>query len=307
MKKVISSNVGKRIDAMLREQQADVSRAWIQKAIESGKITVNGKTVRSSYRLKVDDVIEGEIPQKEKPHKTATNVLVDVLHEDDGMAFINKPAGLLVHSAPHTSEPTLVDGLLKKYPSLLGVGEDRSRPGIVHRLDKETSGVMIVAKNQEVYEVLKNAWLTKAVEKIYLAVVHGHIDPSADIIEGSIRHAAAHHRMATDAEGQGKNAITVYETLAVTPAYSLLKVMPKTGRTHQIRVHLASRGYPIVGDHLYKFRRLKTRSWPRMMLHAWKLSLHLPEKTLQAKATPPEDFLEVLKDMKFDISRLDLD
>ncbi len=286
---------------MLREQHSELSRAWIQKNIEGGKITVNGKIIRSSYRLKLDDVIEGEIPQKEQALQTLDNVFVDVLHEDDDVAFINKSAGLLVHAGNGTHEPTLVDGLLKKYPSIRGVGEDQSRPGIVHRLDKETSGVMVVAKNQDAYEALKNAWLTKAVEKVYLAVVHGHLNPSAGVIEGPIRHASRQGRMVVDKEGQGKLAETFYETLATVPAYSLLKVAPKTGRTHQIRVHLANRGYPIVGDQLYKPRRLKTKGFPRMMLHAWKLTIRLPEKTLQDKAKPSADFVTVLNDMKFDL------
>ena len=189
------------------------------------------------------------------------------IFEDKNYLVINKPAGLLVHGAPHIKEPTLVDQLLKKYPKIEKVGDDPSRPGIIHRLDKLASGLMVVAKTQESFNDLKVQFQKRTIQKYYTALVYGKIEKDEDDINFPIERSAKGHKMAakpTTVKGEkneaGRNALTEFEVTKKFINYTLLKVKIKTGRTHQIRVHMSAYGHPIVGDDLYGTKKTKIKN-----------------------------------------------
>ncbi|MBI2048904.1 MAG: RNA pseudouridine synthase [Candidatus Liptonbacteria bacterium] len=228
-----------------------------------------------------------------------------IIHEDENFLIVNKPSGLLVHrveSAKNkTQEPTLADWLAKRYPELKTVGDDpANRPGIVHRLDRDVSGVMIVARNQEYFEYLKSLFQKRLVEKTYLALVFGDLKAKTGRIEKPIGIKSGTVKRSVTSDKMSKEAVTDYRVKRVfqpdggSERFSLLEVEPKTGRTHQIRVHLASIGHPIVGDALYGRRR--GPSWAkRIMLHALSLELPLMEgRRFKAEAEPPADYGNII-------------
>jgi len=189
------------------------------------------------------------------------------IFENKDFLIINKPAGLLVHGANHIKEPTLVDQLLKKYPSIAKVGEDPARPGIMHRLDKQVSGLMIIAKTQNAFDHLKKQFQQRQIIKIYTVLVYGKIDKDEGEINFPIRRSSKGHKMAAlplttkgNPTKEGKRAITKFEVIKRFINYTLLKVQIKTGRTHQIRVHLSAYGHPVVGDDLYGTKKTKERN-----------------------------------------------
>ncbi len=231
----------------------------------------------------------------------------EIIYQDENFLAVNKPAGLLVHKAritnyqlPITNEPTLVDWLLKKYPEIKNVGDDpETRPGIVHRLDKDTSGVMLVAKNQKYFEYLKSLFQRHEVKKTYLAVVAGELRPRAGVISKPIGIKSGTTKHSVHSKKFLKDAVTEYGVVKSLKldsgrgeerGFSLVEVWPKTGRTHQIRVHFASIGHPVVGDLLYGPK--KQPEWAtRLMLHALSLEFAAAEgKVLKIEAEPPEEF-----------------
>lgn len=200
-----------------------------------------------------------------------------IIYEDDDILIIDKPAGLLVHArAPELKdqEPTVVDWLIKKYPAIKTVGDQPElRPGLVHRLDKETSGVMIIAKNQETFEYLKRQFRDHLVQKEYVALVCGKLKPDYGKIDFAIGRAEKGGKMAARAKGQeGREALTEFEVIERRKNTTLVKALPRTGRTHQIRVHFFAMGHPIVGDPLYQSKKYKKITSERMMLHAHRLT-----------------------------------
>lgn len=234
--------------------------------------------------------------------------MIQVVYEDKNFLAVNKPAGILVHGVyGKTKEPTLVDWLLKNYPEVKVVGDDfENRPGIVHRLDKETSGILLVAKNQQYFEYLKELFQNHQVKKVYLALVKGRVSPKAGMIEKPIglKPGTVKRTVFTNRAKMVKPAVTEYKVRkylprrqAGLPKYSLLEVIPKTGRTHQIRVHLASLGHPVVGDVLYgggKVSNLK-----RLFLHAHSLEFASePGKRLKLVADLPPDLTAYLASAK---------
>ena len=196
-----------------------------------------------------------------------------IVYEDAGVIVVEKSAGMIIHSAPGVKERTLVDELVEKYPELKAVGEDPSRPGIVHRLDKETSGLMLVARNQQSFENLKKQFAERDVHKEYIALVHGKIRDDVGVIKFRIGRSKKGARMAGRPEGQeGREAITEYEVIKRFVNATLIKAKILTGRTHQIRAHFHAFGHPVVGDSLYKIKGMKIRhAPPRLFLHAAKL------------------------------------
>lgn len=261
--KITEEKSGERLDKFLVGLIAEnnLSRAQIQSLIKSGDILVNGQTVSPHYNLKKDDLvtINKLRPAKilKKPVlKNGRKFKLDVLKETPDYLVINKPAGIIVHGADHINEVTLVDELIKKYPEIAQVGDDPSRPGIVHRLDKEVSGLMVIAKNQDFFDALKNQFKKRTVVKNYTALVYGKISMENGILNFPIKRSSSGYKMAAlPATGKnsesGKKAITEYHILNRFINYTLLKVKIKTGRTHQIRVHLSAFGHPVVGDDLY--------------------------------------------------------
>jgi len=204
------------------------------------------------------------------------NIKIIFLNKD--YIVVDKPAGMTVHSGIGSSEKTLVDFLVEKFPEIKTVGDDKIiRPGIVHRLDKETSGVMVVARNQKAFEYLKNLFKSRKIEKKYLALVHGRLKKKAGKIEGEMGRSKRDFRRQALARGKisvrkERYSLTYYKVLKEFSDYSLLEVFPKTGRMHQIRVHLHSIGHPVVGDSKYTFKKYKKINFPKMFLHASEIS-----------------------------------
>jgi len=235
------------------------------------------------------------------------NIPLDVVYEDDDVIVLNKQAGISVHPSVNEPEGTLANALIAKYPGLIIVGEDPIRPGIIHRLDKDTSGLLVVAKNQKTFEFLKKEWQEGRVVKKYLALVWGHLNPPAGGEKGEIKSELARSikdfrkRMVIRPEKNkdnkitGKLAITEYKVVKKFKDYSLVEVYPKTGRMHQIRVHMASIGNPVAGDKIYGKNKKAPEGLTRQFLHAYYLSFSLPSgKKLALEADPPEDLKKVL-------------
>lgn len=234
---------------------------------------------------------------------------VKVLYEDDNILALNKPAGLMVHSDGKTKEKTLSDWILKKHPSLKNIGEPARygdkiipRPGIVHRLDRETSGVLIVAKNQKTFEYLKNEFQKRKVSKVYNAVVYGVMKNDYGTINRPIGRSAKDFRRWSaerGARGAMREAVTEYQVVERTGNFSLVNLFPKTGRTHQLRVHLKAINYPIVCDSLYAPKRECALGMKRMALHAASLEFCGPDgKKIKVEAPMPEDFSEAVAKLR---------
>lgn len=289
-----------RLDVFLAAQSIGVSRGKIQKDIFAGKINVNGvKILEAKYFVKEGDSIEYDFSVEDKI--TSEPLEIEVIFENNDLLIINKPAGLVVHPAPGYKGITLAAGLLHKYKGIKGVGEDEIRPGIVHRLDKDTSGVILVAKTQEMFEHLKDSFAKRTVKKEYIALVCGRIKPEHNIIDAPIgRHSADFRKMSTVSLSDPKAAVTEYQVLehlaSGVDEYSLLRVKLHTGRTHQIRVHFSSLGHPLAGDTLYG--KCKAPQLSRQFLHAAKIEVQLPDQTwIEADAPLPEDLKKVLDNL----------
>lgn len=265
---------GERIDRYLVQQRPELSRAQVQKLIEDGTITANGQPVRSSYHVRPGDRIMLTVPPSALVAAQPEPIPLSVIYEDADLMVIDKPAGLVVHPAPGHASGTVVNAVLAHAPEMLSLDEDATRPGIVHRLDKDTSGLLVVAKNERSLRYLSAQFKERTTEKTYLALVHGHLAPAQGEIDAPIgRDQRYRQRMAVVAAG--REARTGYRILRYVGAFTFLEAMPHTGRTHQIRVHFASIGYPIAGDPLYGPRR-SVSGLSRQFLHAARLRFHLP-------------------------------
>lgn len=287
-----------RIDQFLREKLPHLSRSRIQDLIERGFIKLERKVVKPSTKVKRGMTIEVLIPPEEPLALEPEEVSFEILYEDEDLAVIYKPPGIVVHPAPGHQKGTLVHGLIKKLKNLSGIG-GKLRPGIVHRLDKDTSGLMIVAKNDFAHQALVSAFQKREIKKEYLALIYGHLNPRCGRIEKPIgRHPIHRKKMAILPEG--KPAITEYELLKYLKRASLVLARPVTGRTHQLRVHFSSLGHPILGDPLYGGLKTDLPKAPRLMLHAKKLTFLHPRtgEVLEFERVPPEDFLEYLRSLE---------
>ncbi len=230
------------------------------------------------------------------------NIPLDIVYEDEDVVVLNKQAGISVHPSENEPTGTLVDALLMCYPELKGVGEDPIRPGIVHRLDKDTSGLLVIAKNQKAFEFLKKEWQDGRVVKKYLALVWGHPKEEGEIISELARSPKDFRRRIVVNPGKnkdkkitGKLAITEYKVVKKYDNFSLVEVYPKTGRMHQIRVHMASIGHPVAGDKIYGGKEKNPEGLGRHFLHAFYLSFALPDgKRLALEADLPEDLCAFL-------------
>ncbi|MGE0009418.1 MAG: RluA family pseudouridine synthase [Candidatus Babeliales bacterium] len=263
--------VGKRIDAALCQLLPEFSRTYFQELIERNAIMVHGKKISKSYRVKPDDVITISFPPSTPLFTTKVipdNLGVEVLFENEHFLIVYKPAGLIVH-APHltTPEVTLVDWLVKRYEHIKDLGFD-NRPGIVHRLDKDTSGIIILAKTLHAHNEFARLFRERGVHKTYYALVQGHPERTGSINFPIARDERVRNRM-THRDPQGRAALTHYEVETYFKNTSLVKAFPVSGRTHQIRVHFAAIGHPIVGDALYG---QPSKEIKRQALHAYKLS-----------------------------------
>jgi len=284
---------GKRLDAWLSLVEPELSRARIQDLIRTGHITLNGKTTKPSQTLIPGQEIQIVIPPPVQIDLKPEAIPLDILYEDADLIVINKPAGLVVHPAAGHAAGTLVNALLAHCSDLAGIGGEK-RPGIVHRLDRDTTGVMVVAKNDTSMRALSSQFKHRQTTKEYLALVWGHLTPPAGRAETLIgRNPHDRKKMCTRPD-HGRNAITNYETQETFADTSLLRICIETGRTHQIRVHMAFLGHSIIGDPQYGRPRHNVLPVPvpaRQMLHAAKLTLAHPStgQVLTFEAPLPED------------------
>ncbi len=260
-----------RLDKYLAGEYPELSRSILQKLIKHGHILVNDFEAKPSQKLGVGDKVYVALPPPEKVSLAAEPIPIDVIYEDDDLLVICKPAGLVVHPSPGHTAHTLVNALLARCPDLAGFG-DAMRPGIVHRLDRDTSGLMIIARNSRAQQYLINQFKDRSVSKGYLALVKGKLTPGQGIIDAPIgRDPSNRKRMAV--LDSGRQARTGYKVKEYLGGYTLLDITTETGRTHQIRVHLAAIGYPVVGDPVYGVRSPYIK---RQFVHAYRLGFRLP-------------------------------
>jgi 23S rRNA pseudouridine1911/1915/1917 synthase len=268
---------GKRLDAFLHERLPDFSRSRLQSWIKADRVLVDGRAVRSSYALRGGENIS-VTPADLVPLKAEPEALpLKVLYEDSDVIVVDKPAGMVVHAGAGHGKGTLVNALLHRFGKLSSVNGDL-RPGIVHRLDRDTSGVLVVARTDRAHQALARQFHDRQVEKTYLALIHGRMkQPQGRITKAIARDPIRRMRM-TARLGSGRAADTEYRVIEEWPHFSLLEVQIRTGRTHQIRVHLSSIGHPIVGDRLYGAPAALPRlpALERFFLHAHRLSFTSP-------------------------------
>ncbi|HYR30135.1 MAG TPA: RluA family pseudouridine synthase [Thermoanaerobaculia bacterium] len=300
---VTFTQAGTRLDRALAELFPDLSRSFLARLIESGSVRVNAQTAaKSSQKVEEGDEIEMAIPAAAPSSVEAQDLPLTVLYEDADMVVIDKPAGLVVHPAAGHADQTLVNALLFRVKDLSGIGGE-IRPGIVHRLDKDTSGVMVIAKNDETHRALTAAWNTDAVKKEYLALVYGTPAELRGTIDAPIgRDPRDRKRMAVVADG--RRAITDYEVVERLRHASLIRCSLRTGRTHQIRVHMKHLGHPIVGDPVYsgpQWRGIPDKriqkavsQFPRQALHAVRITVG----GRAFEAAVPEDFASLVAGLR---------
>ena len=289
---------GNRIDKTLPNLDKNLTRVMSQKLIEQGNVKVNGKNVKTSYKLNENDKVEVEIPEVKEVCIEAQDIPVEVLYEDNDIIVVNKPKGLVVHPANGNPDGTLVNALMKICKGTLsGIGGE-IRPGIVHRLDKDTSGVLIVAKNDKAHLALFKQIKNREVKKTYLALTRGIIKENEATINMPIGRSTTDRKKMAVVK-TGKEAITHFKVLERFKENTLLEINLETGRTHQIRVHLSQIGYPIVGDMVYSNGKNKF-GVQGQMLHAWKIKFMHPitGKEMEIEAPLPPYFKDVLEKLK---------
>jgi 23S rRNA pseudouridine1911/1915/1917 synthase len=297
-----------RLDAFLRRQFPAVSRGTIQRLIEQGCIHVNGRPVKPTHSPRAGETVEVEWPEARPAEAQPEQIPLDILFEDDALLVLNKPAGLVVHPAAGHEEHTLVNALLHHCAGeLSGIG-GVARPGIVHRLDKETSGCMVVAKNDETHLALSAQFAGRQVEKIYHAIVCGAMPRDEGEIRAAIARHPSHRKRMAVREGDGRDAWTSYRVLERLRETTLVEALLHTGRTHQIRIHFLHIGHPLVGDTTYgqrpnrRLAELTGYTPPRVMLHAHKLAFIHPRsgKRLRFESPWPEDFADAMRFLKIE-------
>ncbi|MBU6142236.1 RluA family pseudouridine synthase [Patescibacteria group bacterium] len=316
--KFIADNAGERLDIFLVARLEGLSRSRVQRLIEDKQVAVNGKVLeKPSYRMHAGDevVISAEDLADGRGSITVepeADMPLQVVYEDKNILVINKPAGLLVHPTASQHRHTLANALVAQYPEMIGVGEDPLRPGIVHRLDKDTSGLMVVAKNQRAFLFLKDQFLHRTMAKTYLALVEGIPEPRAGEITFAIRPSSVNPlkkiavRMPDGAEDRSARAAeTQYRVKRVFGTeFALVEASPKTGRTHQIRVHLRAIGHAVLGDRVYHSKNPKDYGelqalMKRQMLHAYRLQFTAPGgKRIDVKAPIPKDMAALIAQLR---------
>jgi 23S rRNA pseudouridine1911/1915/1917 synthase len=292
---------GLRLDRGLAEQLPDLSRSRLQQLIRQGQVWLNGQPCLDKDRpLQAGDQIEVRIPPATPTSLQPEPIPLDILYEDEDLLVLNKPRGLVVHPAPGHASGTLVHALLAHCPHLSGINGEL-RPGIVHRLDKDTTGALVIAKHDQAHQHLQAQIQAKTARRIYLGVVFGRPAQSQGTISAPIgRHPVDRQKMAVLPLGQGRAAVTHWQVLERLGNYTLMQFELETGRTHQIRVHAAHLHLPIVGDPLYTRSKTSPVKLSGQALHAWKLSFVHPRtgQPLQFTAPLPEEFERLLRQLR---------
>jgi 23S rRNA pseudouridine1911/1915/1917 synthase len=305
---ITEEDTDSRLDAFLASRIPGWSRARLQRLIENEDVSVNDKAVKPSYRLRADDQIEVELLTPESESFTPDDIPLDIVYEDDELVVVNKPAGLIVHPAAGIHSGTLANALAFHFQNL-PTSSTPVRPGIVHRLDRDTSGLLVVAKTPESMEHLSDQFRDRSVFKSYVALVHGRVDAAGGKIDQPLaRDPSNRTRMAV--VRSGRSALSLYKVRERYQRFTLLDVELKTGRTHQIRVHLAWLKHPVVGDETYGAGRDNTiqdarlrahvRNLGRHFLHAEKLGITHPKsgKRLEFEAPLPEELTSLLSEIE---------
>lgn len=290
-------NKGKRLDSYISDNMDKISRSFAQKLIENQQVTINGKNEKASYKVCVGDKVQVDVPEAQDTKLKAQDIPVEVVYEDKDIIVVNKPKGMVVHPANGNPDGTLVNAILAMCKdSLSGIGGE-IRPGIVHRLDKDTSGLLIIAKNDEAHVKMSKQIQDRLVTKKYIALVKGVVkDDEATIDMPIARSKVDRKKMAVDKDG--KQAVTHFKVIKRYKRYTLLEIKIDTGRTHQIRVHMAKIGYPVVGDMVYSNGKNEF-GVEGQMLHAKSLEFSHPitGKKMHLEAQLPEYFKKVLEEL----------
>ncbi len=285
------------------------SRTYIQKLVDDGRVAVNGIVRKRNFKVSAKDKIKVEIPPLGKMSVEGEDIPLDIIYEDEYIIAINKPPGMVVHPAPGNERSTLVNALLSHCKDLSGIG-GVLRPGIVHRLDKETSGIMLAAKTDATHTNLSEQLKNRKIKKVYEGIVIGAMKDHDGIIEARLGRSQKNRKLIAVEENKGREAVTEYRVRERFEQFTYLEIMPKTGRTHQIRVHLAYLGHPILGDKVYLPNRIKTinitnknktlitelRKVDRHLLHSRRLCFQHPnsDKYMELEAPLPDDFKRAL-------------
>ncbi len=299
---------GQRLDVYLTRCLPDCTRSQLQQWIAQGRVEVEGHLQKAGYRVRCGETIRARPPTTAPTHLVAESIPLEILYEDDTLVVINKPAGMVVHPGAGHPAGTLVNALLYHFRQLRALHP--LRPGIVHRLDKQTSGLLLVAKEERTQELLARQFRKRTVDKFYLALSHGRVEPRQGSIDVPIgRHPTRRTHISTRSR-RARAALTRYRVLRWFEEFSLLEVRLHTGRTHQIRVHLQHLGHPVVGDSVYgagSARRVRNarirerlQELDRHFLHAWKLGFQHPwrDVPLRFRAPLPRELVELLIDLK---------
>lgn len=287
--------VGERLDVAVTKLIPELTRARVQKLITEKLVTVNDTARKANHRLREEEVITVTIPEVKPSDLQAEEIPLKILYEDADILVLNKPKGIVVHPAAGHATGTLVNALLYHCQDLSGIGGE-ARPGIVHRLDKDTSGVLVIAKNDQAHLKLSRQFKAHTVTREYVAIVHGQLTAAHGTIDAAIaRHPQERKKMAVTKRDKGRRAVTHFEVLESFKDYTYVALRLETGRTHQIRVHLASLGHPVVGDPVYGYKKQRFKLHGQA-LHARLLGFKHPSSGsyLEFSSEPPQEFKEVL-------------
>lgn len=287
---------GQRIDRYLSDTLEDRSRSYIQKIIKDGHVTVNQKPVKANYRLSFGDRVEVTLPEAKEPDIEPENIPLDILYEDQDIIMVNKPKQMVVHPAPGHYSGTLVNALMYHCGDELSGINGCMRPGIVHRIDMDTTGSLVVCKNDKAHQSLSEQLKEHSIRRIYVAIVHGNIKEDSGTVNAPIgRHPTDRKKMSIHCKN-GRNAITHYKVLERFGDYTYIQCELETGRTHQIRVHMASIGHPLVGDEVYGPKKCPFKGLQGQTLHARTLGIIHPStgEYLEVNAPLPEYFVDLL-------------
>lgn len=296
----IQENQQMRLDKYLTEQFPEQTRSYLQKLIKDGEVLVNGKTVKAGYQLTKGDEVSVNIPEPKELDVEPQKMDLDIVYEDDDVILINKPKGMVVHPAPGHTTDTLVNGLLYHCKDNLSGINGVARPGIVHRIDRDTTGILIVCKNDMSHNSIAAQLKEHSITRRYRALVHGNVKNDTGTVEGPIgRHPVDRKKMSIN-ERNGKPAVTHYTVLERFGNYTLIECVLETGRTHQIRVHMTSIGHPLVGDEVYGPAKCPFKGLQGQCLHAMVLGFVHPRtgEYMEFSAELPEYFEDLLKKLR---------